>query len=36
MRETMDPMPTEMDQQELAHQLLARSAFSGIGPAGNP
>ena len=37
MRETMDPMATEMDQQELAQQLLAQSREQGIelvGPGG--
>lgn len=37
MSETMDPMATEMDQQELAQQLLAQSREQGIelvGPGG--
>jgi hypothetical protein len=37
MGETMDPMATEMDQQELAQQLLAQSKEQGIelvGPGG--
>jgi hypothetical protein len=37
MGETMDPMATEMDQQELAQQLLAQAKEQGIelvGPGG--
>ena len=37
MSETMDPLATEMDQQELAQQLLAQSRERGIelvGPGG--
>ena len=37
MSETMDAMATEMDQQELARQLLAQSKEQGIelvGPGG--
>ncbi|MET3919997.1 transposase-like protein [Arthrobacter sp. UYEF20] len=37
MSETMDPMATEMDQQELAQQLLAQAREQGIelvGPGG--
>jgi putative transposase len=37
MSETMDPMATEMDQQELAQQLLAQAKEQGIelvGPGG--
>jgi len=37
MGETMDPMATEMDQQELAQQLLAQAREQGIelvGPDG--
>jgi transposase-like protein len=37
MSETMDPMATEMDQQELAQQLLAKAKEQGIdlvGPDG--
>jgi putative transposase len=31
MSETMDPMATEVDQQELAQQLLAQGREQGIG-----
>lgn len=37
MSETMDPMATEVDQQELAQQLLAQAKEQGIdlvGPDG--
>ncbi|MFC9351563.1 hypothetical protein [Arthrobacter sp. NPDC057013] len=30
MSDTMDPMATEMDQQELAQQLLAQAKEQGI------
>lgn len=30
MSHTMDPMPTDLDQQELAQQLLARAREQGI------
>ncbi|MDQ0819412.1 hypothetical protein QFZ79_001707 [Arthrobacter sp. V4I6] len=34
MSETMDPMATDVDQQELAQQLLARAKEQGIGLVG--
>jgi transposase-like protein len=34
MSETLDPVATELDQRQLAEQLLAQAKEQGVGPVG--